>query len=248
MDLLIDLGNSRLKWAWSDKTLWQTGVTDLDNKSVADLLNNIGAPQGAPQKVGMVSVAADVFSRELARCVEAKWGVGVTVIRSVQEQAGVHNDYDEPGQLGSDRWAALVAARQETQSPVCVIGCGTAVTVDAMNADGEFVGGVIFPGLELLRRSLREGTAGIRVDSSRESDSTCQATSTTDSVIAGTRFGLAGAIDKIVADHHRVLGINTRNLITGGSVGALAPLLDFPFHHVPDLVLRGVKRILEEQS
>ena len=248
MDLLIDLGNSRLKWAWSDKTLWQTGATDLDKKSAADLLEDVGEPQGAPRRIGMVSVAADVFSGELARAVEAKWGVEVRVIKSAQEQAGVHNGYGEPGQLGSDRWAALVAARQETQLPICVIGCGTAVTVDAMNANGEFVGGVIFPGLEILRQSLRQGTAGIRLDSNRDSDNTCQATSTTDAVIAGTRFGLAGAIGKIVAEHHRVLGANTRNLITGGSVGVLAPLLDFPFHHIPDLVLRGIKRILEEQS
>jgi len=127
-----------------------------------------------------------------------------------------------------------------------VISCGTAVTIDAINADGEFVGGVILPGLDLMRRSLADGTAAITW---REGDdSSCQALSTEDAVMSGTRFALAGAITRIAAEHRRVVGTNMSCLITGGSAVIILPLLDFPVIHRPDLVLFGIRAIAEASS
>ncbi len=245
MNLLIDIGNSRLKWAWSDDSTWQTGAIVIDSKPAMVLMASVGEPHGVPQKVGVVSVASQEFFDGVIHFIQSQWGTEPVIMESVAEQAGVRNGYKDPKQLGNDRWAALVAARAETSLPVCVIGCGTAITIDAMNEHGGFIGGTIFPGLELLRQSLHRGTAGI--ESMRGSDKSCQATSTADAVIGGTLFGMAGAINKIVAEHHRVLGNNCMNILTGGSAEAVSSLLDFPVHPFPDLVLQGVKRMVEAQ-
>ena len=243
MKLLIDLGNSRLKWAWSDETLWQSGAVAIDRKPAASLMASVGEPHGAPRKVGVVSVASQELLKGITQFIKRKWNAEPVLVESVAEQAGVRNGYKDPKQLGNDRWAALVAARAETPSPVCVISCGTAITIDAMNGQGEFIGGTIFPGLEMLRQGLRHGTAGI--ESTYGCDQSCQATSTEDAVMGGTLFGLAGAINKIVAEHRRVLGKNCMNILTGGSGEIVAPHLEFPVQPIPDLVLLGVKRILE---
>lgn len=243
MKLLIDLGNSRLKWAWSDETLWQSGAIAIDRKPAAALMMPVGEPHGAPREVGIVSVASSELLDGVRQFIQDKWGVTPFMVESVVGQAGVFNGYQDPAQLGNDRWAALVAARAETTSPVCVINCGTAITIDAMNGRGEFIGGTIFPGLELLRQSLDRGTAGI--DSRDGKADSCQATSTADAVMAGTLFGLAGAINKVVAEHHRVLGNDCVNILTGGSSEIVAPLLEFPVQPIADLVLQGVKRIIE---
>lgn len=245
MNLLIDIGNSRLKWAWSDASTWQTGAVAIDNKPTEALMASVGEPHGMPQKVGIVSVASKEVINGMTHFIQNQWRVEPIMVESIAEQAGVRNGYKDPAQLGNDRWAALVAARAETSSPVCVIGCGTAITVDAMNERGEFIGGTIFPGLELLRQSLGRGTAGI--ENASGSDNSCQATSTANAVIGGTLFGLAGAINKMVAEHHNVLGNNCVNILTGGSAEMVAPLLDFAVKSFPDLVLQGVKRIIEAQ-
>lgn len=248
MNLLIDLGNSRLKWAWSENTLWQSGAISIDGKSAPELMETIGEPHGAPQKVGVVSVASQQLLNGARHFIKDKWGVEPILVESLSEQAGVSNGYSNPAQLGNDRWAALVAARAQTSSPVCVIGCGTAVTIDAMTDRGEFIGGAIIPGLALLRQSLRLGTDRIGgIEFTHGSDKTCQAKSTEDAVMGGTLFGLAGAINKIVAEHHRVLGKNCVNILTGGTGQVVAPLLDFPVQAIPDLVLQGVEQILEAQ-
>ncbi len=246
MNLLIDIGNSRLKWAWSDKTLWESGAVAIDNHSANHLMQTIGEPHGAPLQVGVVSVASEELLHGITQAAQEKWGASVISMQSQLHQAGVRNGYDDPKQLGNDRWVALIAARTQTQSPVCVLSCGTAITIDAMNEHGEFIGGTIFPGLELLRRSLRHGTVGIdHTDGKNES---CQAASTVGAVMGGTLYGLAGAINRIVAEHRRVLGGKCAYIATGGSAEVLAPLLDFPVQIVPDLILHGIKQIMEEQK
>ena len=243
MRLLIDLGNSRLKWAWYDRERWQSGAADVGVASFDDLLGTLDTSGDIPEQIAVASVADQGRTTELNKALTARWSAPVLEIRAVPAQLGVSNRYRDPAQLGADRWAALIAARQETSKPVCVISCGTAVTIDAMNDDGEFVGGAILPGLDLMRRSLAEGTAAI---ARREGDdSNCQALSTEDAVMSGTRFALAGAITRIAAEHRRAVGSDMKSLISGGSAGVILPLLDFPVTHKPDLVLLGIRAIVE---
>ena len=168
---------------------------------------------------------------------------GVTDHRSRTDQLGVKNSYREPGQLGADRWAALLAARGLTSMAACVVDCGTAVTVDALSANGEFLGGMIFPGLQLLRRSLMQGTQGVKVSEGNVMD--CLARSTADGVAAGTLFGLAGAVDRLIAEYRQTLGEAMQVFLTGGDAPVLASRLQTATTPVPDLVLKGLARIAE---
>jgi type III pantothenate kinase len=124
-----------------------------------------------------------------------------------------------------------------------VVDCGTAVTVDALSADGEFLGGAVFPGLRLLRDSLVQGTAGIPATEGDATD--CLARSTADGVAAGTLFGLAGAVERLIDEYRRTLGETTRVFLTGGDAPALAARLRAAHTPVPDLVLKGLARIAD---
>ncbi len=122
-----------------------------------------------------------------------------------------------------------------------VVSCGTAVTVDALSARGEFVGGVIFPGLALLQSALATGTAGLPAMPGDETS--CLARSTADAVAAGTLYGLAGAVERVCNEFEQALIGPLTVLITGGDADRVAPHLIRPARRIPDLVLKGLDRI-----
>jgi type III pantothenate kinase len=160
--------------------------------------------------------------------------------RAAARTLDVVNGYDDPTSLGADRWAALVGARGLTPAPACIIDCGTAVTVDALAANGEFLGGAIFPGLALARAILAHGTAAVQPPPG--SDASCLGRSTADAVAGGTLFALAGAIERVVREQQVQLGGAARVLMTGGDAPLLAARIAQPVEHVPDLVLQGLAR------
>ncbi|MBI3779051.1 MAG: type III pantothenate kinase [Gammaproteobacteria bacterium] len=242
MNLLIDLGNSRLKWAQQAPGLWRTAVVALDD-AMPSLLDRTWRDLETPRKVVMCSVANPTRRQVIEQWVQARWSLAPQIIRTQAEQLGVKNLYRQPEQLGTDRWVALIGARGLTSGAACVVDCGTAVTVDALSAQGEFLGGVVFPGLRLLRESLVRGTAGISAATGNAAD--CLARSTADGVAAGTLHGLAGAVERLIEEYRRALGEKMQVLLTGGDAPELAALLRVPHTPVPDLVLKGLARIAE---
>ena len=175
---------------------------------------------------------------------EQRWGVELRRVLSQREQLGVVNTYRDPSALGADRWAALLAARQHTQHDCAIVNCGTAVTIDVLTGEGVFAGGVIFPGLYLLRHSLDVGTAG--VGSANGDDASRLAHSTADGVAAGTLFGLAGAIERMLLEYEYALSEPLEILLTGGDAPLLMSRLARPAVYVPDLVLKGVARAAQD--
>ena len=243
MNLLIDLGNSRLKWAQQDAGRWHTDAALLEAEDMAPLLDRVWSGMTVPRQVVVCSVSDPRRLQTLEQWVRARWSMAPRVIRSQAEQLGVKNRYREPEQLGADRWAALIGARSMTSSAACVVDCGTAVTVDALSAEGEFRGGMIFPGLRLLRDGLAGGTVGIKITDGSDAD--CLARSTADGVAAGTLFGLAGAVERLIHEYRRTLGDSMQVLLTGGDAPQLGPRLSVAFTPVPDLVLKGLARIAD---
>ncbi len=243
MHLLVDLGNSRLKWAQAAAGDWSTGAAVHAGQRMESVLDAAWGKLARPEKILMSSVAAsDVRDTLLAWC-QRRWSLTPVVIQAQAEQLGVRHCYAQPQTLGADRWAALIAVRGLTNASACIVDCGTAVTVDALAANGEFRGGAIFPGLQLLRASLLQGTGGIR-SSPGQADSAL-ACSTPDAVAGGTLQGLIGAVTRLLEEQMRVLGLGTQVFITGGDAPLLLPHLKHPAKHVPDLVLRGLARIAE---
>lgn len=243
MNLLIDLGNSRLKWALHGPGLWRTDAALLDKQDIAPLLDTVWDKIATPEKVVVCSVSTPERLRALEQWVQARWSVAPRIVRAQTEQLGVRNRYRQPEQLGVDRWVALIGARGLTTSAACVVDCGTAVTVDALSAEGEFLGGAVFPGLRLLRDSLVQGTAGIPATEGDATD--CLARSTADGVAAGTLFGLAGAVERLIDEYRRTLGDTMQVFLTGGDAPALAARLRAAHTPVPDLVLKGLARIAD---
>lgn len=269
MNLLVDMGNTRLKWILVDPgwILVDPGwlLIDISRAEVQERnLRSGGALQRGvdltrqldeawsklvvPQRVVVASVAGAEAQHDLQTWVHHHWPAArLHYVVATAAQLGVKNSYYEPAHLGSDRWAALIGARQRVTGPVCVVDCGTAITLDALDAAGEFVGGVILPGIALARQALLARAAGI---ASTDGDgSTCFAHSTADGVAAGTLYGAAGAVERIVTEFGLRLGKDMRVLLTGGDAPHLRrhlhARLAYDMEEVPDLVLQGLARIAE---
>ena len=168
--LLIDAGNSRIKWALSNASgvLQARGVVPLATSS--DALPDAAAhaapldgwPHGArPIGAWISNVAGAVGAQRIGNWLDARWpALPRHVISACREQCGVRNRYDTPAQLGSDRWASLIAAHAAYPGEHLLIAtCGTATTFESLHADGTFDGGLIAPGLRLMMQALGQHTA-----------------------------------------------------------------------------------------
>jgi type III pantothenate kinase len=243
VNLLIDLGNTSLKWVFSHAGIWRPEAMVHRGTDLTSLLDRTFGSKQAPAGVWVCSVASEGTRQMLAKWTEARWGRLPIFVQSKAATLDVRNGYQDPASLGVDRWMALLATRKLVAGPACVVDCGTAVTVDALAHDGQFLGGVILPGLDLMRHSLAQGTAGLAA--SPGSAVTCQARSTADAIAAGVLFGACGAIQRIVAEHRVVLGAEAKVVLTGGDADRIKEHLGIPVTHVPDLVLRGIARVAE---
>ncbi len=243
MNLLIDLGNTRLKWALSGPGRWLSGAAEHRATDMSVLLDGVWAGVLAPKRIVMASVADKNTTRAVEHWTQRRWGSVPHRVHASREQLGVVNSYRNPETLGADRWVAMLGARGVTRHACAVVDCGTAVTVDALSSAGVFSGGVIIPGYRLLRQSLGAGTAGVGLADGDGSN--CLARATADAVEAGTLFGLAGAIERCVTEQERALKEDLELVLTGGDAKLLAPVLQRRATHVPELVLQGLARVAE---
>ncbi len=247
--LAIDIGNTRLKWALFDRAapgrqpLAQGAVflETIDHLAETDWAEL--APPG--QMLGCV-VAGDAVRRRVEEQMELWDAVPRWVVPAAAE-AGVANGYDHPARLGADRWVALVGARARLLAeaaaagapprPALVVMVGTAVTVDALDADGRFLGGLILPGLGLMLRALEMGTAGLKVPTG---DTVDFPTNTSDALMSGGVHAIAGAVERLHRRLRERASAEPRVLITGGAAVKLAPALDVGFELVDGLIFEGL--------
>lgn len=235
--LLLDAGNSRLKWAFVRDGEWlERGALD---RVRANALGKALAHLPTPRRILASNVAGPAVAQTIeAAC--AAWKRRVEFISAMPAQCGVRNGYLRPEQLGSDRWAALIAAWDRQRAACLVVNCGTATTVDALSADGEFSGGLILPGLNMMRDSLAAGTA--QLDAAAGSWEAFPRT-TASAVYSGAIQATVGAI----AQQHALLGEpNAVCLVDGGGAGEVAPHLAVPVKRMEDMVLRGLQLIGRE--
>ncbi len=244
MNLLVDFGNTRMKWVLNGADEWRPAARVREGLNTETLLDEAWSGLASPSKVVVASVAGPQALQALEHWISDRWSCPVHVVRPEAELLGVKNGYHRPQTLGADRWAALIAARRLVTGAACIVDCGTALTIDALASDGRFLGGVIFPGLGVLRTSLVQAANGIPETSGNDTD--CLARSTDDAVAAGTRFGLIGAIERILNEYRDRLGPDMRVLLTGNDAAMVLPGLTQPVKEIPDLVLKGLAIIAEE--
>jgi type III pantothenate kinase len=232
--LLIDAGNSRIKWVLAGAVGWlQQGVLEIAD---AASLQRRFAALPMPDRILVSNVAGNVVAEQIhAAC--AGWKRQVEFIAAQAQQCGVRNGYEQPAQLGCDRWAALVAAWQHVRDACLVVHCGTATTVDVLSADGEFRGGLILPGIALMQQSLAAATSGLveAAGTWRELPR-----NTADAMTSGAIQATCGAI----RSQYELLGApGARCLLGGGAADSIGPHLDLPLERVDNLVLRGLQII-----
>jgi type III pantothenate kinase len=188
------------------------------------------------------SIVAGEGIRRRAEAQLEIWDVEPRWVVPSASACGVTNGYDHPNRLGVDRWVALIGARQRllargTPKPALVVMVGTAVTVDAIDADGRFLGGLILPGFGLMLRALEMGTAGLKVPTGDVVDFP---KNTSDALMSGGAAALAGAIERQHRRLVQVTGASALLLMTGGAAVKLAPLVHPPFEIVDSLIFEGL--------
>lgn len=196
-------------------------------------------------RVVVGSVASTRVDAEIGDWSERHWGVSPHFVRSDDSFAGVTNGYDHPKQLGVDRWIAVVAAYHRYKAPVAVVDCGTAVTIDLVDANGNHGGGWILPGLSMSVESLREKTAIPVFDDLQPK--TGPGTTTASAIANGCMMGIVGAIEKISTDlagQAAYKGI--RWVITGGDADRLFATVSFECERVDELIMDGLQLLADE--
>lgn len=237
--LLVDIGNSRVKWA-----LLQQGQLTASHAMARPAVGEMAQvlaqlPSTAPAAVWVANVAGEAFAAAFDAALQRRWNVAPRHVAAEAEAFGVINGYRQPGQLGVDRWLAMIAARRLAEGPLCVVGCGSALTIDGVRADGRHVGGLIAPGVGLMRRSVIANTAGVRPVEAAAGHGVF-GLSTDEALEAGTRYAAMALIERANNAFRESLGDQMVCVITGGEAMGLKDELNVDCRYVPDLVLRGL--------
>jgi type III pantothenate kinase len=238
--LVVDAGNSRVKWALHD------GRSFVHDGRVAhaelDALDAQWSSLPEPSSIVIANVAQDEIGLRL-RHVARRWKAKPRVASSRQSQAGVTNLYNEPALLGVDRWAAMIAARKFTADACVVVNAGTAMTVDALTANGEFIGGIIVPGFDMMHDALATGTARL---SAQRGDFTPFPRTTRDAITSGTIQALCGAVERMRGAMLAARQNEPVLIFSGGAGELIAQYMGRPVRVIDNLVLEGLVQIAME--
>lgn len=240
----IDIGNTRLKWAQYATT--QPGAAPLAQGAV--FLENIDhlaemewKQLAAPGSLLGCNVAGDAVRRRVEEQLEL-WDIEPRWVASSAQAGGIINGYDHPGRLGVDRFVAQIGARHLVRArglnrPTLVVMIGTAVTVDALDAEGRFLGGLILPGHGIMLRALESGTAGLRVPTGEVVEFP---TNTSDGLTSGGTYAITGAIERMHRHLARRCGEEPLALMTGGAGWKVGPALEIEHELVETLIFDGL--------
>jgi type III pantothenate kinase len=249
MILLIDVGNTRLKWAWLTSTglsdqqavvhrdakpgLWTAALFDGDQK---------------PERILVSNVAGEAMAKNLAKLARKIHGIEIEFITATPQFRELTNGYADPGLLGADRWLAVIGAWTKARSALCVVDAGTAVKVDSVDAGGRHLGGLIVPGIHMMREALLKRTSDIAraVEQSTPSMAGVLANNTIGAVSRGAVFALAGLADRAAEIIEQSTGVKPQLFITGGDAGMITGSMRARGEIVPDLVLQGLAVIATE--
>lgn len=245
--LALDIGNTRLKWALYARP--QPASEPLAHGAVfLETIDDLaeGDWKGLPPPTQMLGciVAGEAVRVRVEQQLEL-WDVAPRWVVPSAHQAGVSNGYDHPSRLGADRWVAMIGARWHVLArgparPVLVVMVGTAVTVDALDTEGRFLGGLILPGFGLMLKALEMGTAGLKVPTGEVVEFP---TNTSDALMSGGAYAIAGAVRRQYRRLQSRCGQDPLLLMGGGAAVKLAPITDLPLEHVDSLIFDGLLAI-----
>ena len=250
--LAIDIGNTRLKWSLYDAarpgaSLQAHGAEFLDH--IERLAEGPWAELPAPASMLGCAVAGDAVRRRAEEQGVERFDCSPRWVVSSAAEAGIVNGYDHPTRLGADRWVAMIGARhrmleQGPARPMVVVMIGTAVTVEAVDAYGKFLGGLILPGHGIMLRALESGTAGLHVPTGEVREFP---TNTSDALTSGGTYAIAGAVERMVQHVRAHCGAEPACYMTGGAGWKMAPSMNGNFELVDSLIMDGLLVIAQER-
>lgn len=236
MLVAIDAGNTRIKWGVRDGAVWraQGAFPTADRDQLPDIVSAADWPVGVP--VFACNVAGVEVEQSIATALSDRFPAPLW-LRPSAEAGGVRNRYEQVERLGADRWAALIGARGQVATACLVVCAGTATTVDWLDADGVFRGGLILPGVDLMRALLARNTAQLPLG---EGAFRAEPRNTLDAIASGCLHAQLGAIERMFVPLASEPGALC--LLTGGAAPHLAPHLNIPFRLSDNLILDGLAR------
>ena len=241
MILNLDIGNSRIKWqTQGDDGGYSGGICNTVSELIGILVDRGILPSRVRvscvgKKSQIKALNAWLIQHRLRQCELAVAGAS---------SGSVHSGYEQPAQLGVDRWLAVCAAWQCVGGPVVVVDAGSALTVDFIDGDACHLGGYIVPGLSMQQASLLAATEKVRFgDVSLQS--TLPGKSTGQAVGRGIARMSSALIERAVLDLGRRLDAEVSLLLTGGDAAVLGQILEIPFAIEPDLVLQGIALLMD---
>lgn len=240
MKLLVDIGNTRVKWAYAEGGILSGHDGFIYTRdTLAGLLASHWRSLAQPEQVCTASVADSGATAEVLAYIRKTWSLEPRQAVTEKERAGLTNAYTEVSAMGVDRWLAMLAARHRYKRPVCVIDCGTAITVDVILEGGRHAGGFILPGMSLMASTLVRQTHGIQ----KYHEATPElefGRSTSDCISNGFAFALAGLVERCAVKIREEEGVELLFVITGGWAEQALPFLPGQYIHEPHIVLEGL--------
>jgi type III pantothenate kinase len=247
MNLLVDIGNARIKWALQSPDDWKNGAPVLrDKKAFKDIARPTWRDLDKPERVIVANVAGEDYRKSVQTWVKRRWKIDAEFLCAEDRRCGVINAYAQPARLGADRWACLLAAHARYKAPSVIVDCGTAITVDAIARDGRHLGGLIVPGMDLMVTALTQRAPGVQLEAEQAGDVGLLARSTETALAGGVLYTAVALVDRVLLDLRAELGASVQVLMTGGDAERLLPLLSNRPSHEPDLVLKGLAVYAED--
>lgn len=246
LHLLVDIGNSRIKWALASHDTWLTGESfETDAQTLRAHLQARWLPLDRPAAVWVSNVAGPTVFAELHRWVGEVWACPVSSAQSRSRHGGVTNGYETPERLGVDRWLGLLGLRQRHALPACLIDCGTAITVDMLDKAGFHRGGLIAPGLRTMKRSLQADAHALDIGTGPAREPVLLGRDTASAIDSGCVLACAGLIEKAYGALTTTLEKEYTLVMTGGDAALIGRHLSIPFLLDDTIVLHGLKIMAE---
>ncbi len=248
MALLIDIGNTRIKWArFEGGALPLQSAAPHADMSLETFVETVLRRGSQADRVLVSNVAGTRMAEVVRTAVAQTWQVAAEFVTSTAMAGGIRNAYPQPAKLGVDRWLAMIGAHALEQGAVCVVSVGTAMTIDGVTADGLHLGGVIVPGPDLMIASLLKNTSDI-AQRAQQGDTRdgLFADNTLGAIQQGADHALAALVERAVGVMRRTLNETPKLLVTGGASDRVEKALGQPYRAVPALVLHGLAVLATE--
>ena len=242
--LLVDLGNSFIKWGIKSNTGLTLGKAFPHKAGRPDpSIERLWGELDKPDRVIVANVAGAEMASKLRDWLAKKWQIHAEFVQPQREAFGVLNGYGDPHALGVDRWVGLVGLKHYYHLPACIVDCGTAITLDFLDRNGIHRGGLIMPGLSLMERSLQAGTHGIATIESETEHSLGENTGA--AIASGILCAASGFVEQGFSDLNSKCKSQPILVITGGDGQSVAKRISIPCVYDAGLIVKGLSIVAD---